>query len=141
MYELVTGGVLARAVAEQGVLRNIVRAIGLCPPPLQAHYGADGASIRWVLAEQNTGATSQGHVSVAASGAATCVMKTLPWKPSDRLACEELLQDTWMQASRGSQDSYLESYYLLLVDDGGRMAVDESGEEAGEEHPQNNPVP
>ena len=90
---------MARAVAEQGVVRNIVRAIGPCPPPLQAHYGADRASIRWVLAEENAGATSQGHVSVAASGAVACVTKTLPWKPSDRLACEELLQDTWMQAS------------------------------------------
>ena len=45
------------------------------------------------------------------------------------------------QASGGSQNSYLESYYLLLVDDDGRMAVDESGEEAGEEDPQNNPAP
>ena len=108
VYELVKGEVLARAADEQGVLRKIVRAIGPCPPPLQAHYGA---SIRWVLAEQNAGATSQGHASAilvrdfAASGAAACLTKTLQWKPSDttrtdsdRFACEELLQDAWMQA-------------------------------------------
>ena len=77
VYELVTGKVLAQAATEQDVLRKIARAIGPCPPPLQAHYGADGA--RWVLAEQNAGATSQGHSSVirvrdfAASGVAACV--------------------------------------------------------------------
>ena len=107
VYEIVTGEALAPSGTEQGVLRKIVRAIGPCPPPLRAVYG--DRSSRLVLAEQNAGATWQGHASatLAASGAAAaaCVTKTLQWKPSDRPACEELLQDAWMQASGGSQDS------------------------------------
>ena len=98
LYELVKGDVLAPAGSQHGVLMKIVRAIGPCPPPLRAVYGE-----RLVLAEQKAGATSQGHVSatLAASGAAAaaCVTKTLQWKPSDRPACEELLQDAWMQAA------------------------------------------
>ena len=31
--------------------------------------------------------------------------QTLQWKPSDRPACEELLQEAWMQARGGSRDS------------------------------------
>ena len=134
VYELVTGEVLARAATEQGLLRNIVRAIGPCPPPLQAHYGA---SIRWVLAEQNAAATSQGHASAilvrdfAASGAAASVTKTLQWKPSDRPACEELLQDAWMQASGGSQDSAEagaadEAHRPAATDSAGAAAADEA---------------
>ena len=110
MYELVTGKVLAQANSEQGVLNNIVRAIGPCPPPLSKVWGS-----RRVLAEQRSEedavATSQGQLldqDMVASGRAAvwqCVTKTLRWIPSDRLACQQLLQDTWMQASGDGQDS------------------------------------
>ena len=50
---------------------------------------------------------------------------------------------------RGAMDHYstlrtavqMFESYLRPVDDDGRMMVDESGEEAGEEDPQNNPAP
>ena len=104
MYELVQGKVLARATHQtaQGVLTEIITAIGPCPAPLKAHYG-DGAILR--RAERDAAATSQGHASailvrdIAPSEAAACVSKTMQWKPSGRPACEELLQMAWMQPS------------------------------------------
>ena len=78
MYELVTGKVLAQAHTEHGVLNKIAKAIGPCPTSFQAYYGnlAQHAS---VLAEQDAGAMSQGHLvrDVAASGAAACVTKNI----------------------------------------------------------------